>query len=399
MLSGSKVASLDDLSFELAQGGPQLWPLLHLAMVLQALGLLTLVEVPWSAEAGWSFYWLFWAGLYLALGAGTWVYRVAITELLIGLSSRERVWGSMFILAAFFGPAAIVSRNVIPDGVLWPATLLLALAVRPGAARWALAWSLFGAWVALGRIDGVDRVALARLAMFAFSWLLALGAVHFVFIGEAYRLRGWWAWRRVVINTFWAGLSGVGVAAIFLWLGPLHRVVTEPKATTRGPMRSAPSARVNFLDVADLAYHLMLLIVLVTALLASLYYFHRWLVKRRRKPVPVQLMPGQQSQLHFEPTLKEERDEKLEGMRAEIVECWGRWARRQAREGYGREAGETVAEYHERLRESAPDLAPPPEIRELFEAAHYGPVEPDRAALDRMRRWEKEMSREFRMEN
>ena len=366
-----------------------LWAVMALALWLNAVLMAALILLP---GRGWGA-WLALAAWAAGLGAAAWLLgraRAIVHDAIFSLSYRDRAFLALGIVVLFLMPAVAKGPRVLSDGFLWAAPALILAAVRPTLARLALAWTLAGAWFAAWRVEGVW---LAVLGAFGVSWLAAMGTVHFAFTGEPHGLSGGWALRRAVRNALFTSIPALAAAAAAWWLWPrlgwggaagggLPRKIVES-----GGLQPRPTARqIEPMVLADLAWRGILVLILLLLTFALLLYIRRLFLRRQRVNAIGDLLPGQVGRLSYEVKPPSPRHKPLGGLRGKIVTLWARWAAAMGGEGYERKPGETAAQFAHRLESERPEAAPPTPMTELLEKAHYGPAEPTREDLEKMRR-------------
>ena len=323
----------------------------------------------------------------LALGATAFVARrnrLAFQELATGLLPRERIVLGLIVAGFFLGPAISTGPLVLVDGFLWALPLLIFFAVTPLLARLCLAWCLGGAWMAAATLTMPGPLPLLLVILFGGTWLLAVGAAHFAFTGDTYGLRGWWAIRRLGVSvlpaTFAAILAALAVGR--LWPPPgLH----EPLNWRGLGSAEVRHRAVGELELSRLMWQIAAAVIMVVALFWLMLVLRRLLLKRRRARVKLDILPGQTARLEYRAAPPPPPVPELPGLRGRIVQLWSRWAAAMGAEDFTRRPGETAREFAARVQATGRDAQPPPELTELFEAAHYGEMEPDARDLDRMR--------------
>lgn len=312
--------------------------------------------------------------------------RIALHDLLIGLSERDRFLLTLFTLVPMALPATARGVRIIPDGLLWGAPLLLILAVTPWMTRRFLALTLLGAALAAMRLH--DAIGFALAMGFGISWLLALSLTHFAHTGDPHGLCGWWPIRRAVVSALAAAIPAGAAAGLTWWAWPKPAPAPlDPRTLLPPPERPRPLDQLDPMERINLIYWGVATLMVTALILVFLHYLRRWLLRRSARATGVKLMAGQASQVEVREEEPEKARKTLLGTRGRVLSQWGRWAAALKREGLGRGPGETAAAYAERLAEEEPSLTPPAAMTTLLERAHYGEAEPqkeDIAAMERM---------------
>lgn len=363
-----------------------LWRLMYFAFWLCASLMAGLMLLPRDPTRLGGLQWIGWTLALALISAAACGYRLAIHEAMVDLQLRERVFLGLAVLIVTLAPAVVESAHIIPDGLLWATPLLIFLAPSPAIARRLLAWLLLGGWLAAFHVRGLPLYLL--LGVFAVSWLFAVGAVHFTFIGEGSGLSARWAARRVLRNALAVSLPALAVALLVYWIWPgqglnlLGPLWSPPEGA---PQSEAVYHRIDSIQLLRLIWHGAVALVLTVLFFVVLLYLRRLFLGRRRGEAPSELLPGQTARMTFAQNIPEESRPSLTGRRGVLVRLWGRWAVALKNEGFGRQRGETARRFAERLVREHPEAAPPTSMTGLFEKAHYGQTEPSADDEETMR--------------
>jgi hypothetical protein len=369
--------------------GPTLYGLLYASLWLQASLLAALVLRATHGRAlGWQLaLWTAGLGLLCAFTASAWIL---IHDFLITLNYRERAGLAVLVLALFLMPIFFKAHHIVPEGFLWAAPFVLLISVTPSLTRRGLAWMLLGGWfAAYGLGEPRAWADLAWTLAFATSWLAALGAAHFCYTGAPHGLEGWWPARRLMRNV----AATIPAALLAAWLvfeiwpagtiGKPRPAGAAPVAPH--PLRTAAISKMNWLDLLELLWQGVLTLMAVGVLLAVLVWARRWLLARGRPAAPPDLIDSEVARLAYRQQPPPPPAPELPGARGKIVRLWGQWAAAMARAGFIRAPGETAAQFARRLRREGAPQAPPEQLTQLLERAHYAPQEPSAADLAAMR--------------
>lgn len=309
----------------------------------------------------------------------------------------------LFALAACFSlPAFFDGMRLPADGFLFMTPPLAFLVFGHAMTmRW-LGFAALGFWFALGRRARLEpegfALELPVVLAFGTSWLLVLATGHFAHVGSPFGLRGWWPAGRAARGA----IFGAAPAALAAWLA----LETWPLGGFAGP--AAPEreldrealvraiSRMSAREIEEMLTRWAYAAAALGAALLALYWLRRYLGSRT-KPTRVPMIFG--AEVGAVEMLERAPDPPapvLPGTRGEVVREWRRWARRTAPSDAPRAVSETAEEFARRLPLGG--SAPKSEGREaeaggadgsdatkeararitrIFEAAHYGPDEPD----------------------
>ena len=363
-----------------------LWRLMYFAFWLCASLMAGLILLPRDPSTHGGLQWIGWTLALALISAAACGYRLAIHEAMVDLHLRERVFLGLTVLIVAISPAVVESAHIIPDGLLWATPLLIFLAPSPAIARRLLGWLLLGGWIAAYHMRGLPQYFL--LGLFAVSWLFAVGAVHFVFIGEGSGLSARWAARRVLRNALTVSLPALAVAFLIYWIWPgqgLNLLGLLWEAPGGAPPGEAAYRRIDPIQLLRLIWQGAVALALTVLFFVVLMYLRRLFLSRHRGEVPSELLPGQTARMTFARSLPEGPLPSLAGRRGVLVRLWGRWAVAMKNEGLGRRRGETASRFAERLGREHPGAAPPASMTGLFEKAHYSQTEPSADDEETMR--------------
>jgi hypothetical protein len=330
----------------------------------------------------------------LGLGVAAWfVYgaRQLVHDALLSLEPSDRTWLGLLLLCPLLAPVFFNGCYVLVDGLQWTAAVLLLMAARPVMLRLCLGASLWsGFWAAFYlQTRVVDAVLLTA---FGASWLLALGAAHFAWLGEPHGVPAGWARRRVVANAGLAGLAGAVAGALAWWwwpVGGLHPAGADDLLHRLGLARPPRQEGLHLseIDWAQLFWLGVVTLLLTALVIGLILYLRRWLLKRFGGGTAMEeLLAGQVQQLQYTQLPPEPPGRQLGGVRGQMVALWCHWAATLAQDGLGRRPDETARQFAARLEAEIPAAAPPAALTQLFEQAHYGDREPGGTELAELAR-------------
>lgn len=366
-----------------------LWGPLYFALWMAGFSFAVMVTVPHNSGwelAGVLLGWAGWLGLMASLACHQ---RLPLQDLLSGLLPRERVLLSMVIAAVMFWPAMFREKRVLIDGFLWVAGPLLFLSVTPIMTRVYLGCVLAGAWMSAA-MSGHEPWHLAIILIFGLSWLFAIGAVHFAYVGDPHGLAGWWPIYRLFVSVAQAALPAIAAAGAIWLIWPatgLHEPYTAVHwsdfVAPHAPAR--PQGEVPTLQLATLIWQMLVAGLSLVWLIWIMMYLRKLLGKRSSGQPLVDLMPEQSARMEYRAATPPKPRPKLGGTRGQIVALWRRWCEAMGREATERRDGETAREFTERINAELPAANPGAEMTKLLEQAHYAAEEPSGQDLEQMR--------------